>query len=261
MWSWIKKWYHRLASPKHYYQIGASWLPWFTAITVLLLGAGAYWIAFRTPPEDYEQGVSYLIMYVHVPAASMSMMAYGMMAVAGLIGLVWKMKMAHIVASSIAPVGAMFTLVALTTGAIWGKPTWGTYWVWDARLTSELVLLFLYLGYMALEAAIEDVRSASRAAAILALVGVVNLPIIHFSVEWWHTLHQPASGGIIDKDNIDPSMRTALLLMMFGFLMFLGTMMIVRIRAMILEREANTAWVRELVLGPAVDSRRSEVAR
>lgn len=247
MWAWIKKWYHWLASPKHYYGIGLYWAWFFGLATAVLLGLGIYWVFFQTPAEDYEQGVSYLIMYVHVPAASMSMMAYGMMAVAGGIGLIWKMKMAHIVASSIAPVGAMFTLVALVTGALWGKPTWGTYWVWDARLTSELVLLFLYLGYMALETAIEDTRSAARACAILALVGVVNLPIIHFSVEWWNTLHQQASGGLIDKKNIDPSMRKALWLMMGGYLMFMGMVMVVRIRAMILEREIHTRWVREQV--------------
>lgn len=260
MWNWIKTWYHRLGSPKHYYRVTGKWLPWFGGITAALFIVGLYF-SFFVAPTDYQQGESYRIIFVHVPAASMSMMAYMVMVTAGLVGLVWKMKMADVVASSVAPVGAAFTFLALVTGSLWGKPMWGTYWVWDARLTSELILLFLYLGFMALESAIEDKRTAARACAILTLVGVVNIPIIHYSVEWWNTLHQPASGGMIVKNAIDPSMRPAFYTMMFAFMFYLATVVLMRSRAMILERERKAGWVRDLGLARlGLNSRASEAS-
>ena len=196
-------------------------------------------------PTDYQQGESYRIIYVHVPAAWMSMFIYMIMAVSSGIFLIWKMKLADIVADVSAPIGASFTFVALATGSLWGKPMWGTYWVWDARLTSELILLFLYFGYMALRTAIENRNSAARAAAILALVGVVNIPIIHFSVEWWNTLHQPASISKLDTPSIHKSMLVPLLMMMVGFKLFYLVNMMSRARTSILERESGASWLRE----------------
>ena len=183
---------HKYASPKFFYTLAGQLIPWIGAVTIALLLAGLY-LGLFVAPADYQQGESYRIMFVHVPAAWMSMFIYVLMAGAGAVALVWNIKLAEIFANSCAPIGASFTFLALATGSLWGKPMWGTYWAWDARLTSELILFFLYIGYMALQASIDDPRRAARAAAILALVGVVNIPVIHFSVEWWNTLHQPAS--------------------------------------------------------------------
>ncbi len=216
-------------------------------ITLGLAGYGLYQGLF-VAPADYQQGESYRIIFIHVPAASMSMMAYTVLAVAAFVSLVWKMKMGEIVVSAAAPIGAAFAVIALATGSIWGKPMWGTWWEWDARLTSELILLFLYLGIIALEAAIEDERVASKAASILALVGVVNLPIIHYSVTWWNTLHQPPSGGMIIKSSIDPSMRPALYAMMFAFMFYFFTVLMMRARSIVLRRERRSRWVREALL-------------
>jgi len=187
MWSF----FHKLASPRYFYAIAGRLIPWFTTATLLLLAWGLYDGLVLAPP-DYQQGDSYRIMFIHVPAAWMSMFIYIIMAGAGAIGLIWKIKLADVVAASCAPLGASFTFLALVTGSLWGKPMWGTWWVWDARLTSELILLFLYLGYIALQSAIDDTVTAARASTVLALVGVVNIPIIHYSVVWWNTLHQPA---------------------------------------------------------------------
>ena len=185
----LLRFYHRMASPPHFYSFTDKLLPWFVVIFVLLVVAGLYGGLYLAP-TDYQQGDSYRIIYIHVPAAWMSLLIYVVMAISGAIGLIWRMKIADVVAISSAPIGASFTLIALVTGSLWGKPMWGTWWVWDARLTSELILLFLYLGVISLYGAIEDKRTASRAVSILALVGVVNIPIIHYSVEWWNTLHQ-----------------------------------------------------------------------
>jgi heme exporter protein C len=197
-------------------------------------------------PADYEQGESYRIIYVHVPAAWMSMFVYMVMAVSSAVFLIWRMKLADVVAAASAPIGASFTLIALITGAFWGKPMWGAWWVWDARLTSELVLLFLYLGYIALRGAIEQPQTAARAAAILALVGVVNIPIIHFSVEWWNTLHQPATITRMDKPAMHISMLRPLLLMVAGFQLLYFYNLMVRLQTGILQRESRTNWVAEL---------------
>jgi heme exporter protein C len=208
--------------------------------------AGLYYGLFVAPP-DYQQGESYRIMFIHVPAAWMSMFVYMVIALMGAIGLIWKIKLADIIAASSAPLGASFTFIALVTGSLWGKPMWGTWWVWDGRLTSELILLFLYFGIIALNVAIEDKRNAARASAVLALVGVVNIPIIHYSVQWWNTLHQGATVSKIGTPSIHVSMLIPLLLMAFAFKFYYATVLLIRARAEVLERERNSSWVMELV--------------
>ena len=197
-------------------------------------------------PADYQQGESFRIIYVHVPSAWMSLFVYMVLAGAGAIGLVWKIKVADAVARSSAPLGAAFTFLALVTGSLWGKPMWGAWWVWDARLTSELILLFLYLGYMALQSAIEDRRMAARAGAVLALIGVVNIPIIHYSVEWWSTLHQGPTISKLDAPSIHISMLIPLLIMVVAFMCYYAFVVLVRARCEILAAEATTSWVQEL---------------
>jgi len=236
--------FHKLASPKYFYDISGRLLPWFATATVLLLLAGLYqglWVA----PADYQQGESYRIMFIHVPAAWMSMFVYMLMAGAGAIGLIWKIKLADIVAASCAPLGASFTFLALVTGSLWGKPMWGAWWVWDARLTSELILLFLYLGYIALQSAIDDTRTAARASTILALVGVVNIPIIHYSVVWWNTLHQGATVTKMGTPSIATSMLIPLLLMALAFKLYFVTVVLLRARNEVLKRESGSSWVKE----------------
>lgn len=212
---------------------------------MLCLAVGLY-LGLVVAPADYEQGESYRIIYIHVPAAWMSMFVYMVMAVSSAVFLIWRMKLADIVAVASAPIGASFTLIALITGSFWGKPMWGTWWVWDARLTSELLLLFLYLGYMALRNALDNPPSAARAAAILAVVGVINIPIIHFSVEWWNTLHQPATITKLDKPSMHISMLRPLLIMVVGFQLLYFHNLLVRLRTGILEREGRASWVAEL---------------
>ncbi len=237
---------HQLASPKTFYPLAGKLLPWLAAITVVLLGVALYLGLFVAPP-DYQQGETVRIMFIHVPAAWMSMFVYVMMAGAGAVGLIWNVKLAEVFARSCAPIGASFTVLALATGSLWGKPMWGAWWVWDARITSELILLFLYVGVMALQASIEDAKRAARAAAILALVGVANIPIIHFSVEWWNTLHQPASVGRLGRPTIHLSMLIPLLLMAVSFTFYFFAVVLLRMRNEILERERHTRWVAELV--------------
>jgi heme exporter protein C len=239
------KFFHKLASPKYFYEISGKLLPWIGWACVLSLLGGLYLGLVKTPP-DYQQGESYRIIYVHVPAAWLSMFIYVVMAVSGAIFLIWKMKLAEIIAFSSAPIGAAFTFLALVTGSLWGKPMWGAWWVWDARLTSELILLFLYFGVMALYAAIEDKRNAARAAAVLALVGVVNIPIIHYSVEWWNTLHQGATVTKFAKPSIAPLMLWALLLMAVGGKLYYGFVVLKRARAEVLSREKQSVWAQEV---------------
>lgn len=222
-------------------------IPWLGWSCVLLMLGGLYTGFFVAPP-DYQQGESYRIIFIHVPSAWMSMFVYMVMASAGAIGLIWRIKLADIVAYTSAPIGAAFTFLALVTGSLWGKPMWGAYWVWDARLTSELILLFLYLGFIALQASIEDPRNAARAGAILALVGVVNIPIIHYSVEWWSTLHQGPTVTKFDKPSIHISMLIPLLLMAFAFKFYYVTSLLMRARGELLKREQNSRWVKELVM-------------
>jgi len=221
-------------------------IPWFMAITLILFVTGLYWGLVEAPP-DYQQKDSYRIMFIHVPAAWMSMFVYMVMAISGAINLIWRIKLADIISMSCAPLGASFTFIALVTGSIWGKPMWGTWWVWDARLTSELILLFLYFGYMALRISIEDKTNAARAAAVLALVGVVNIPIIHFSVEWWNTLHQGPTVTKLDKPSIHTSMLIPLLLMAFAFKTYFASVLLMRARTELLVRELRSGWVKEVL--------------
>jgi len=245
---------YKYASPKNFYALAGRLVPWLGAVTLLLFILGLYLGLYVAPP-DYQQGDSYRIMFIHVPAAWMSMFVYVMMAGAGLVGLVWNIKLADALATTSAPIGASFTLVALVTGSLWGEPMWGTWWVWDARLTSELILFFLYIGFIALQAAIDDPRRSARAGALLALVGVVNIPIIHFSVQWWNTLHQPASISSLSKigaPSIYPSMLHPLLIMALAFTLFYFTIVLIRMRAEILVRERNTGWVAKIVRAESV---------
>lgn len=240
------KWLHRFGSPPFVYRVARRLAPWIAVATAISIVSGLY-LGLVVAPPDYEQGDSYRIIYIHVPAAWMSMFVYLVMAISSAVFLIWRLKLADLVAVASAPIGASFTAIALITGSIWGKPTWGTWWIWDARLTSELLLLFLYFGYMALRQAIEQPQSAARAAAVLAVVGVVNLPVIHFSVEWWNTLHQPATITKFDTPSIHMSMLRPLLLMVLGFQLLYLHNLLVRVKAGLLEREARARWVSELV--------------
>jgi heme exporter protein C len=241
----MMQFFHKMASPRYFYGLAGRLIPWLGAACLLFMLAGLYYGLIEAPP-DYQQGDSYRIMFIHVPAAWMSMFVYVVMAGAGLIGLVWHIKLAEMIAISSATIGASFTFLALVTGSLWGKPMWGTWWVWDARLTSELILLFLYLGVIALYNAIDDKRTAARSTAILALVGVVNIPIIHFSVEWWNTLHQGSTVTKLGAPSIDISMLIPLLLMAVAFKLYYALVVLMRARCEVLERERNTQWVREL---------------
>jgi len=220
----------RLANPNRFMLWSGQILPWCAALTVLLLGAGLYLALFVAPP-DYQQGESVRIMYVHVPSAYMATTVYGLMAAASAGALIWRHPVADIAAREAAPLGAGFTLLCLVTGSLWGKPMWGTWWVWDARLTSVLVLFFLYLGYIALINAFDEPTRGARAGAILALVGVVNLPIIKFSVDWWNTLHQPASIFRLDGPTTAPAMLWPLAIMALGFTLLFVTLWLMRIRS------------------------------
>lgn len=244
--------YHRFSSPPHFYQLSSKMLPWLTVIFLLLLGAGLYGGLVLAPP-DYQQGDSYRIIYIHVPSAWMSLFIYVVMAITGAISLVWRMKLAEVITISSAPIGASFTFIALFTGSLWGKPMWGTWWVWDARLTSELILLFLYLGVIGLYGAIDDKRVAAKAVAILALVGVVNIPIIHYSVEWWNTLHQGPTVTKMDKPSIHVSMLVPLLLMALAFKVYYIIALLQRARLELLQRESNANWVKTLIKGHHYD--------
>ncbi len=241
--------FHKMASPPWFYRISGKLVPWFGAACALLTLYGLYG-GLVLAPADYQQGDSFRIIYIHVPAAWMSLFIYVVMAVAGVIGLVWRMKMAEVVLISSAPIGAAFTFLALVTGSLWGKPMWGTWWVWDGRLTSELILLFLYLGVIALHNAIEDRQTAARAVAILAIVGVVNVPIIHYSVEWWSTLHQGPTITKLDRPSIHIDMLIPLLVMAVAFKLYYVTALLIRSRVELLERERNSKWVREMLREP-----------
>jgi len=240
------KWFHQLASPRYFYDLAGRMLPWLVWTTVLLMMAGLAG-GLVLAPADYQQGDGFRIIFVHVPSAWMSMFIYVVMAAAGGIGLIWRIKLADIVAAASAPIGASFTFLALATGSLWGKPMWGAWWVWDARLTSELILLFLYLGVIALRSAIEDRRNAGRASAVLALVGVVNIPIIHYSVMWWNTLHQGATVTKLAAPSIHLSMLIPLLLMALAFKLFYLFVVLMRARCELLDRERESAWVREVM--------------
>jgi heme exporter protein C len=224
---------HRFANPGRFVRLAEKILPWSGGLAVVTLGAGVYLSLFASP-ADYQQGESVRIMYVHVPAAWMAMFVYTIIAAASASSLIWRHPLADLVARASAPVGAGFTFLALTTGSLWGKPMWGTWWVWDARLTSVLVLFFLYLGHMALSNAFDDQSRGNRAAAILALVGFINVPIIKFSVDWWSTLHQPASVLRMDGPTLDPSMLWPLLVMALGFKLYYVSLLLLRVKSELL---------------------------
>ncbi|MHB1216897.1 MAG: heme ABC transporter permease [Alphaproteobacteria bacterium] len=229
---------HRFANPNRFLRLARAVFPWAVGAAAALLGGGLYLALFASPP-DYQQGETVRIMYVHVPSAWMAMFVYAAIALASASALIWKHPLADIFARAASPIGASFTFLALVTGSLWGKPMWGAWWVWDARLTSVLILFFLYLGHMALMNAFDDPARGQRAAAILALVGVVNLPIIKFSVDWWNTLHQPASVVRMDGPSIHPDMLTPLLLMAGGFTAYFVVTVILRIEAEILARRVR----------------------
>ena len=242
-------WFH-FSSPQTFYPLAGTLQPWFAAAATLLCAAGLY-ISFFVAPTDAQQGEAYRIIFIHVPAAWMSMFLYLVMGFWSGVGLVLNTRLSSMVATALAPTGALFTFIALWTGALWGKPTWGTWWVWDARLTSELILLFLYIGFMALQAAIDDQRRADKAGAVLALVGVINIPIIYFSVKWWSTLHQGASVSMKSAPSMATTMLIGMLIMALGFWMYSIAAVLARVRCVILEREHHTEWVMDEVGGQA----------
>lgn len=239
MWKQVKG----LFEMEKLYRISGKVIPLVAVIGIVLLAVGWIW-GFGFAPADYQQGDSFRIIYIHVPAAIWSMATYAFMAIASIIGLIWKSRQANMIAAAMAPVGATFTFIALATGATWGKPMWGTWWVWDARLTSELVLLFLYIGAIALYNSFDDRRTAAKAAGILVIVGVINLPIIHYSVEWWNTLHQGSTKGF---QTIAPAMRTPLRWAIYGYMFFFITLTLMRLRNLILESESKQTWVNSLI--------------
>ena len=242
MWKWL----HPYAKPERAYQLCSTLQPYFFWPAVLCILVGSVWgLAFA--PQDYQQGDSFRIIYIHVPSAILSMSTYVAMAVAALVGIVWQWRTAFMAMIAMAPVGAVVTFIALFTGAAWGKPMWGTWWVWDARLTSELILLFLYLGVMSLYGAFEDKQQAGKAAGVMALVGVVNVPIIHYSVEWWNTLHQGATISKFDKPSIAPEMLWPLLIALLGFALFIAAVTVMRMKNEIIRREYHRPWVKEMV--------------
>ena len=240
----------KYSSPQTFYPLAGRMVPLFFALAALFAIPGLY-IGFFVAPTDAQQGESYRIIFIHVPAAWMSMFLYLVMAFWAAIGLAFNTRLSHLMARAIAPTGALFTFLALWTGSLWGKPTWGTWWVWDARLTSELILLFLYFGFMALQAAIDDPRRADRAGAVLALVGVVNIPIIYFSVQWWNTLHQGASVSLTRAPTMAATMLTGMLLMALAFWMYSLAATLLRVRSVILERERRADWIGQYVERPA----------
>ena len=238
------------AAPQRFYALTGALIPWLWATAALLAVAGLY-IGFFVAPTDAQQGESYRIIFIHVPAAWMSMVIYLAMAGWAAIGWAFNARMAAMLAHALAPTGALFTFIALWTGAFWGKPAWGTWWVWDARLTSELILLFLYLGYIALVESIDDVRRGDKAGALLAIIGAVNIPIIYFSVRWWSTLHQGATISLTAAPKMASTMLTAMLLMTLAFWAYAFAVVFMRARAIVLERESHAEWVRVLARNKA----------
>jgi heme exporter protein C len=241
-------WFHKLASPPHFYRIAGTLMPWLAIPAVLLIVGGLYGGLVLAPP-DYQQGDAFRIVYVHAPSAWLSLMCYTTMAIAAAVGLIWRIKLAHAVAAATAPIGASFAFVCLATGSLWGRPMWGTWWEWDARLTSQLILLFLYLGYMALRSAFDDLQRADRASAVLAIVGVVNVPIIHYSVYWWNSLHQGATVMKAGKPAMPMEMLIPLLMCFLGFTLMYGALLCLRVQGEVLVRERNAVWLKSLLPG------------
>ncbi|HNV07927.1 MAG: heme ABC transporter permease [Dokdonella sp.] len=247
----LSLWFHKFGSPPTFYRLSRLLCPWLFAAACLIGAVGLY-AGLVLAPADYQQSDAYRIIFIHVPCAWMSLFAYIFMAANAFIAVVWRIKISEILAMTSAPVGAMFTAVTLLTGAIWGKPMWGTWWTWDARLTSELVLLFLYLGVIGLYSAIEDRRQAARAASFLGLIGIVNVPIVHFSVNWWNTLHQGSTVRLLGPSRIDASMLWPLLLMALATHIWFFASVLARSRTSVLEQESGKEWVREIVQAQGV---------
>ncbi|MCA3130142.1 MAG: heme ABC transporter permease [Betaproteobacteria bacterium] len=241
----------QFSSPQTFYPLAGRLIPLFWVLAALFSAAGLY-TGFFVAPTDFQQGEVYRIIFIHVPAAWMSMFIYLVMAGWAAVGLVLNTRLSSMMAQALAPTGALMTFIALWTGSLWGRPTWGTWWVWDARLTSELILLFLYLGFMALQASIDDPRRADKAGAILAMVGVVNVPIIYFSVKWWNTLHQGASVSLTRAPSMASDMLTGMLLMALAFWMYAIAAALMRVQSIILERERHAGWVKDLLEPAAV---------
>ena len=242
--NWV--WFYRLGSPLWFYQTTTRWLPWLGLLAFILLATGLVW-GLGFAPQDAKQGNSFRIIYMHVPASFLALAGYFLMAAAGAIGLIWKMKLSYMVMKAAAPIGAALTFLALFTGAVWGKPTWGSYWVWDARITSMLILLFLYFGVLALQYAFHNEEASNKASAILALIGTVNIPIIYKSVDWWYTLHQPSTIKLTSAPSMHPDMFQPLLVMILGFYCFYIVALCLFTRVEILRRERKTGWVGDLV--------------
>lgn len=240
------QWFNRLGSPKWFYEKTGTWLLWLGLVSLTMLIVGSIW-GLGFGPEEAKQGNSARIMYIHVPTAIVSMAGFYIMGISGAIGLIWKMKLSFMAMRSAALIGAMLTFLALVTGAVWGKPTWGTWWVWDGRITSMVVQLLLYLGVIALYEAYKNQDTADKTSSVLALIGMVNIPIIYKSVDWWYTLHQPASLKLVGKSSMDPSMAYPLILMILGFYVFYTWVLILRTRVEILKREHKTRWVQDII--------------
>lgn len=236
----------KFASPQNFYGLAGRLWPWFAVAATLLAGVGL-WISFFVAPVDAQQGQGYRIIFVHVPASQMAMLIYLVMAAWAGVGLAFNTRLSGMMASALAPTGALFAFLSLATGALWGKPMWGAWWVWDARLTSTLILLFLYLGFLALQSSIDDPRRADKACAVLALVGAVNIPIIYFSVKWWNTLHQGASVSLTAAPSMASTMLWGMLTMVAAFWLYAIAVALARVRTIILERERHTEWVKYAV--------------
>lgn len=246
VWQTIKRWYHMLGSPRYFHTFSSRVLPWLTPIALITLVTGLVWgLAFA--PSDYQQGNSYRIIFIHVPASSGALMGYMALGVSGLVAVVWRMKMAEVMLKAIAPFGAALAAISLITGSLWGKPTWGTYWQWDARMTSMLILLFMYVGVIALQNVIREPRQAARAAGLLAIVGVINVVIVKYSVEWVQTLHQGSTLKLFGESTINPAMKYPLLISMLGMWLLYAVNVLIRARTEVEWRERRSKWVQALI--------------
>lgn len=238
-------WY-KYAAPANFYPLAGKMIPGFAIVTALLFVVGLY-VGFFVAPTDFQQGEAYRIIFIHVPAAWMGMFLYVLMAIYAGIGWAFNARLASMMATAISPTGAIFTFISLVTGSLWGRPAWGVWWVWDARLTSTLILMFLYIGFISLQSSIDEPRRADRAGAVLALVGLINVPIIYFSVQWWNSLHQGATIRIANKPTMAPSMLAAMLILLAACWMYSIAVVLVRVRYIIRERESEAPWLAEAV--------------
>ena len=244
----IKKWLIEMGSPPLFYKWSTKILPWLFISAILILGIGLFW-GLLFAPTDYKQGDVYRILYIHVPSAILGQSIFMFMAFCGFINVIWRAKISGMMLKSAAPIGVSFTLLALVTGSIWGKPTWGTWWVWDARLTSTLILFFIYAALIGLHSTIEDKTKADRAVSILSIVGLAIIPVIKKSVDWWQTLHQPSTFTITSSPSMSPDMYQPLLLCLIGFYLFFALLLTLNLRNEILERERTKNWVKQLLGG------------